>query len=64
MTDFTNGDQERWGSFVDAKNWSDEDFLKKSPRQRLQWLESAQLIYRLGQARLKTRQPPQSRGTN
>jgi hypothetical protein len=64
MTDFSNEEQERWGSFDDAKNWSDEDFLKKSPRQRLQWLESAQLIYRLGQARLKARQSPQSRGTS
>ena len=67
MTDFSKGDQERWGSFEDARNWSDEDFLKKSPLQRLQWLESAQFMYRLGQAGLKTRQSdevaPMERGT-
>ena len=42
---------ERVGRFEDARYWAEEDFRRKTPRQRLEWLESAQQLYRIGRKR-------------
>jgi hypothetical protein len=40
---------ERWGTFEDAEYWRKEDFLRRSPAQRLNWLsEMLVLAYRSG----------------
>ena len=31
--------RERWGSWEDAEHWRREGFLRRTPAQRLQWLE-------------------------
>ncbi|MBU6470792.1 MAG: hypothetical protein KGQ68_08940 [Gammaproteobacteria bacterium] len=40
---------ERWGTFEDAEYWRKEEFLRRSPEQRLDWLrEMLVLAYRSG----------------
>lgn len=40
---------ERWGTFEDAEFWRKEEFLRRSPAQRLDWLrEMLELAYRSG----------------
>lgn len=40
---------ERWGTFEDAEFWRKEEFLQRSPAQRLAWLsEMLELAYRSG----------------
>lgn len=40
---------EHWGTFEDAEHWRKEEFLRKTPAQRLQWLEEMLvLVYRSG----------------
>ncbi|MEE4331541.1 MAG: hypothetical protein V2J10_11780 [Wenzhouxiangella sp.] len=51
---------ERVGRFEDARHWAEEDFRRKTPRQRLEWLESAQQLYRLGRQRADRLKVPES----
>lgn len=40
---------ERWGTFKDAEYWRKQDFLRRTPAQRLNWLcEMLTLAYRTG----------------
>jgi hypothetical protein len=43
------------GSFEEARCRADEDFQRKTHRQRLEWLEAAQQLYRIGQQRVAGR---------
>jgi len=41
--------QERWGTFEDAEFWRKQEFLRKTPAQRLKWLEEMLVLtYRSG----------------
>jgi hypothetical protein len=49
----TTETKERWGTFEDAEYWRKEDFLRRSPAQRLNWLsEMLVLAYRSGALKL------------
>lgn len=38
---------ERWGTFEDAEYWRKQDFLRRTPAERLEWLrEMLVLAYR------------------
>lgn len=42
-------------TFEGARSAAEHDFYRKTPRQRLEWLESAQRIFRIGQKHLAKR---------
>lgn len=39
---------ERWGSWEDAEHWRKESFLRRTPAQRLTWLEEMMDLARIG----------------
>jgi hypothetical protein len=42
------GPTERWGSWEDAEHWRKESFLRRTPAQRLAWLEDMMDLVRIG----------------
>ncbi len=47
----TEQDSTLTGSFDEAMRLARDDFIRKSPKQRLEWLEAAQKLYRIGEQR-------------
>ncbi|MGD9583291.1 MAG: hypothetical protein AB7V26_06430 [Lysobacterales bacterium] len=41
---------ERWGSWEDAEHWRRESFLRRTPAQRMKWLEEMLALARRGAA--------------
>jgi hypothetical protein len=41
---------ERWGSWEDAEHWRRESFLRRTPAQRMKWLEEMVGLVRRGAA--------------
>jgi hypothetical protein len=41
---------ERWGSWEDAEHWRRESFLRRTPAQRMKWLEEMVALARRGAA--------------
>lgn len=39
---------ERWGTWEDAEHWRKESFMRRTPAQRLQWLEEMMDFARIG----------------
>ncbi len=43
--------KERWGTWEDAEFWRKESFLRRTPAQRLEWLEEMMDFARIGKQR-------------
>lgn len=46
---------ERWGTWEDAEFWRKESFLRRTPAQRLQWLEEMMDFALIGKQRREER---------
>ncbi len=45
--------RERWGSWEDAEHWRKDSFLRRTPAQRMQWLEEMVALARRGAQRCR-----------
>lgn len=48
--DRTGEPSERWGNWEDAEHWRRESFLRRTPAQRMKWLEEMAALVRRGAA--------------